>query len=96
MSHIKGFFFFFFIWQICVEQCPTKFMTLVKALQDEKERDYYKRFCKEGVDMTKVSYVQKGTFFLSWIPSKNYYILENMIMIDNIFFILPLSFDTVV
>uniref|UniRef100_A0A671SRX2 Choline transporter-like protein n=1 Tax=Sinocyclocheilus anshuiensis TaxID=1608454 RepID=A0A671SRX2_9TELE len=41
--------------QICVERCPDKFMTLLKALQNEDDREYYKQFCKEGVDMTKVS-----------------------------------------
>uniref|UniRef100_A0A8C1FW05 Choline transporter-like protein n=1 Tax=Cyprinus carpio carpio TaxID=630221 RepID=A0A8C1FW05_CYPCA len=40
--------------QICVERCPNKFMTLVKALLKEDDREYYKQFCKEGVDMTKV------------------------------------------
>uniref|UniRef100_A0A672SAI9 Choline transporter-like protein n=1 Tax=Sinocyclocheilus grahami TaxID=75366 RepID=A0A672SAI9_SINGR len=40
--------------QICVERCPDKFMTLVKALRKEDDREYYKQFCKEGVDMTKV------------------------------------------
>uniref|UniRef100_A0A8C1P198 Choline transporter-like protein n=1 Tax=Cyprinus carpio TaxID=7962 RepID=A0A8C1P198_CYPCA len=41
--------------QICVERCPNKFMTLVKALLKEDDREYYKQFCKEGVDMTKVN-----------------------------------------
>ncbi|KAK7940164.1 hypothetical protein WMY93_003490 [Mugilogobius chulae] len=35
--------------QMCVETCPNKFMTLVKAYSNQKEFDYYKNFCKEGV-----------------------------------------------
>ncbi len=55
------------IWQICVERCPNKFMTLVKALQNEDDSEYYKQFCKEGVDMTKVSSGQEIFFFkISW------------------------------
>uniref|UniRef100_A0A672S9L2 Choline transporter-like protein n=1 Tax=Sinocyclocheilus grahami TaxID=75366 RepID=A0A672S9L2_SINGR len=30
--------------QICVERCPDKFMTLVKALRKEDDREYYKQF----------------------------------------------------
>ncbi len=51
------------IWQICVERCPNKFMTLVKALKNEDDREYYKQFCKEGVDMTKVSSGQEILVF---------------------------------
>uniref|UniRef100_A0A672TAS1 Choline transporter-like protein n=1 Tax=Sinocyclocheilus grahami TaxID=75366 RepID=A0A672TAS1_SINGR len=50
--------------QICVERCPDKFMTLLKALQNEEDREYYKQFCKEGVDMRKVSSGQE-TFLKS-------------------------------
>ncbi|XP_041633683.1 choline transporter-like protein 2 isoform X2 [Cheilinus undulatus] len=35
--------------QMCVEKCPDKFMTLVKAHLNKKDFDYYKQFCKEGV-----------------------------------------------
>uniref|UniRef100_UPI0037E8B31D choline transporter-like protein 2 isoform X1 n=1 Tax=Semicossyphus pulcher TaxID=241346 RepID=UPI0037E8B31D len=35
--------------QMCVEKCPEKFMTLVKAYTNSKDFDYYKQFCKEGV-----------------------------------------------
>uniref|UniRef100_A0A8C6WQC4 Choline transporter-like protein n=1 Tax=Neogobius melanostomus TaxID=47308 RepID=A0A8C6WQC4_9GOBI len=35
--------------QMCVETCPDKFMTLVKAHYSQKDFDYYKNFCKEGV-----------------------------------------------
>ncbi|ROL41716.1 Choline transporter-like protein 2 [Anabarilius grahami] len=60
--------------QICVEKCPTKFMTLVKALQDDKDRDYYKQFCKEGVDMTKRApeILKNGLCPSILTPSKNF------------------------
>ncbi|XP_061556360.1 choline transporter-like protein 2 isoform X4 [Phycodurus eques] len=35
--------------QICVEKCPEKFMTLIKASSNRKDFDYYKSFCREGV-----------------------------------------------
>ncbi|XP_022603645.1 choline transporter-like protein 2 [Seriola dumerili] len=38
--------------QMCVEKCPEKFMTLVKAYTNKKDFDYYKNFCKEGVTNT--------------------------------------------
>lgn len=38
--------------QMCVEKCPDKFMTLLKASSNSKDFDYYKQFCKEGVTNT--------------------------------------------
>ncbi|KAK5885442.1 hypothetical protein CesoFtcFv8_019149 [Champsocephalus esox] len=35
--------------QMCVETCPDKFLTLMKAYTNTKDFDYYKTFCKEGV-----------------------------------------------
>uniref|UniRef100_A0A671SVQ2 Choline transporter-like protein n=1 Tax=Sinocyclocheilus anshuiensis TaxID=1608454 RepID=A0A671SVQ2_9TELE len=55
--------------QICVERCPDKFMTLLKALQNEDDREYYKQFCKEGVDMTKVSSGQERKRFCLEFPT---------------------------
>lgn len=40
---------------MCVEKCPEKFMTLVKAYTNTKDFDYYKKFCKEGVTNSMVS-----------------------------------------
>uniref|UniRef100_A0A8C1I4L4 Choline transporter-like protein n=1 Tax=Cyprinus carpio carpio TaxID=630221 RepID=A0A8C1I4L4_CYPCA len=58
--------------QICVERCPNKFMTLVKALLKEDDREYYKQFCKEGVDMTKVSSGQERKhFYLEFLHLSN-------------------------
>ncbi|KAJ4932233.1 hypothetical protein JOQ06_010658 [Pogonophryne albipinna] len=34
--------------QMCVETCPDKFLTLMKAYTNKKDFDYYKTFCKEG------------------------------------------------
>ncbi|KAG9338747.1 hypothetical protein JZ751_025183 [Albula glossodonta] len=41
--------------QICVEKCPDKSMTLVKALMSKEKMDFYKQFCKEGEDISKMS-----------------------------------------
>ncbi|XP_019133726.2 choline transporter-like protein 2 isoform X1 [Larimichthys crocea] len=43
--------------QVCVEKCPERHMTLVKAKLSLKAEDrvYYKQFCKEGVDFDKMS-----------------------------------------
>nr|XP_020478819.1 choline transporter-like protein 2 [Monopterus albus] len=38
--------------QMCVEKCPDKFMTLVKAYSNKNDFDYYKNFCQEGVTNT--------------------------------------------
>ncbi|KAA0713376.1 Choline transporter-like protein 2 [Triplophysa tibetana] len=38
--------------QICVESCPNKFMTLVKALKKKDDREYYNQFCKEEANIT--------------------------------------------
>ncbi|XP_074553144.1 choline transporter-like protein 2 isoform X2 [Halichoeres trimaculatus] len=35
--------------QMCVEKCPEKFMTLLKAHTNKNDFEYYKQFCKEGV-----------------------------------------------
>ncbi|KAJ8001745.1 hypothetical protein DPEC_G00172630 [Dallia pectoralis] len=41
--------------QLCVESCPTKYTTLVKAFLNNNDKEYYKQFCKEGVDFTKMT-----------------------------------------
>uniref|UniRef100_A0A3B4B8P7 Choline transporter-like protein n=1 Tax=Periophthalmus magnuspinnatus TaxID=409849 RepID=A0A3B4B8P7_9GOBI len=38
--------------QLCVEKCPDKHLTLIKA-KLMGEHEYYKQFCKDGVDFTK-------------------------------------------
>uniref|UniRef100_A0A665W087 Choline transporter-like protein 2 n=1 Tax=Echeneis naucrates TaxID=173247 RepID=A0A665W087_ECHNA len=38
--------------QLCVEKCPDRHLTLVKAkLGSKEDREYYKQFCKDGVDL---------------------------------------------
>ncbi|KAJ7992695.1 hypothetical protein DPEC_G00281350 [Dallia pectoralis] len=36
--------------QICVEKCPDKFMTLLKAYNNKDDFNYYKNFCNEGLN----------------------------------------------
>ncbi|XP_067315136.1 choline transporter-like protein 2 isoform X1 [Pseudorasbora parva] len=60
--------------QICVEKCPNKFMTLVKALKSTDDREYYKQFCKDGVDMNKRApeILKDGLCPSILTPSKNF------------------------
>ncbi|XP_061578983.1 choline transporter-like protein 2 isoform X1 [Cololabis saira] len=40
--------------QLCVDKCPDRHLTLVKAKFGKKEdHEYYKRYCKDGVDFAK-------------------------------------------
>ncbi|CAL8238507.1 unnamed protein product, partial [Lota lota] len=43
--------------QLCVESCPTKHLTLLKAKLslDKKDQEYYKQYCKEGTNFSKMS-----------------------------------------
>ncbi|XP_029914512.1 choline transporter-like protein 2 isoform X2 [Myripristis murdjan] len=43
--------------QLCVESCPNRHLTLVKAKLglSKEDQDYYKQYCKEGVDFSKTS-----------------------------------------
>ncbi|KAM7418615.1 hypothetical protein PAMA_015969 [Pampus argenteus] len=43
--------------QVCVESCPDRYLTFSKTMLvgSKEDREYYKRFCKEGVDFTKMS-----------------------------------------
>uniref|UniRef100_UPI0037E94B07 choline transporter-like protein 2 isoform X2 n=1 Tax=Semicossyphus pulcher TaxID=241346 RepID=UPI0037E94B07 len=42
--------------QLCVESCPDRHLTLVKAKVSGKEdREYFQRYCKDGVDFAKLS-----------------------------------------
>ncbi|KAM6967084.1 choline transporter-like protein 2 isoform 2-T2 [Tautogolabrus adspersus] len=58
--------------QMCVEKCPEKFLTLVKAYTNSKDFDYYKQFCKEGVTdkMGIPDIVSMGLCPAMLIPSK--------------------------
>lgn len=43
-----------FCVQLCVDKCPDRHLTLVKAkLGNKEDHEYYKRYCKEGVDFAK-------------------------------------------
>ncbi|KAM4716669.1 choline transporter-like protein 2 isoform 2-T2 [Anableps anableps] len=60
--------------QMCVEKCPDKFMTLVKAYRNQKDLDYYKNFCKEGVTntMTVLTILKEGLCPAMLTPSKSF------------------------
>uniref|UniRef100_A0A8C2ACT0 Choline transporter-like protein n=1 Tax=Cyprinus carpio TaxID=7962 RepID=A0A8C2ACT0_CYPCA len=84
--------------QICVERCPDKFMTLVKALGNKDDREYYKQFCKEGVDMTKVSSGQERThledILIKMITVNSILIIVGLViaMLVSLIFVLLLRF----
>lgn len=42
--------------QMCVERCPERFLTLVNAKINSKDFEYYKKFCKEGLTSSMVSF----------------------------------------
>lgn len=43
------------LFQLCVERCPDRHLTLVKAKVGSKEdHEYYRQYCKEGVDFAKL------------------------------------------
>ncbi|XP_022611303.1 choline transporter-like protein 2 isoform X3 [Seriola dumerili] len=43
--------------QLCVERCPDRHLTLVKVIKlgSKEDREYYKQYCKEGVDFAKMN-----------------------------------------
>lgn len=46
-----------------MESCPTRHLTLVKAkLGSKEDREYYKQYCKDGVDFAKLVGVQMVLF----------------------------------
>ncbi|XP_036407946.1 choline transporter-like protein 2 isoform X2 [Megalops cyprinoides] len=41
--------------QICVEKCPSKFLTLLEVYGKKDDLDTYASYCKDGVDFSKMS-----------------------------------------
>ncbi|XP_053189399.1 choline transporter-like protein 2 isoform X1 [Scomber japonicus] len=41
--------------QLCIESCPNRHLTLLKAKTNTEDLEYYSRFCKEGVDIKKLN-----------------------------------------
>lgn len=38
-----------------MESCPTRYLTLMKAkLGSKEDHEYYKQYCKDGVDFAKL------------------------------------------
>ncbi|XP_070782898.1 choline transporter-like protein 2 isoform X1 [Enoplosus armatus] len=59
--------------QLCVESCPDRHMTLVKAkLGSKEDREYYKQYCKEGVDfgLSPAEILRDGLCPAMLMPSK--------------------------
>uniref|UniRef100_A0A665W0G9 Choline transporter-like protein n=1 Tax=Echeneis naucrates TaxID=173247 RepID=A0A665W0G9_ECHNA len=55
--------------QLCVEKCPDRHLTLVKAkLGSKEDREYYKQFCKDGVDLASI--LRDGLCPAMLMPSK--------------------------
>ncbi|XP_063039558.1 choline transporter-like protein 2 isoform X2 [Engraulis encrasicolus] len=61
--------------QLCVEKCPKKFLTLVKAKLIPSDWSYYKDFCKESdkIDsMTAPQILKEGLCPAMLLPSKSF------------------------
>ncbi|XP_029945417.1 choline transporter-like protein 2 isoform X2 [Salarias fasciatus] len=58
--------------QMCVEKCPDRFMTLVKAYTNSKDFNYYKTFCKDGMSssMSIPDILRQGLCPAMLTPSK--------------------------
>ncbi|XP_069561013.1 choline transporter-like protein 2 isoform X1 [Brachyistius frenatus] len=60
--------------QLCVESCPGRHLTLVKAkLGNTEDHEYYSKYCKDGVDFAKLSppeILREGLCPAMLIPSK--------------------------
>ncbi|XP_051801512.1 choline transporter-like protein 2 isoform X2 [Acanthochromis polyacanthus] len=60
--------------QLCVESCPDRHLTLMKAkLGNNEDREYYQKFCKEGVDFAALpppELLSKGLCPGMLMPSK--------------------------
>ncbi|XP_056265668.1 choline transporter-like protein 2 isoform X3 [Pseudoliparis swirei] len=60
--------------QLCVEKCPDRHLTLVKAkLGSKEDREYFQQFCKDGVDIAKLSppeILSEGSCPAMLMPSK--------------------------
>ncbi|XP_029620481.1 choline transporter-like protein 2 isoform X1 [Salmo trutta] len=57
--------------QMCVEKCPDKFMTLLKAYTNKEDFKYYKNFCKEGLEgLTVTQILSSGLCPAMLTPSK--------------------------
>uniref|UniRef100_A0A8C2WJV8 Choline transporter-like protein 2 n=1 Tax=Cyclopterus lumpus TaxID=8103 RepID=A0A8C2WJV8_CYCLU len=60
--------------QLCVESCPDRHLTLVKAkLGSKEDREYFQQYCKDGVDFAKLSppeILKEGLCPAMLMPSK--------------------------
>lgn len=55
MASLPGFYSPFLVLpQICVKQCPDRYLTLLSA-RNTRDFDYYKQFCVPGFQNNKVS-----------------------------------------
>ncbi|CAK6962914.1 choline transporter-like protein 2 isoform X2 [Scomber scombrus] len=59
--------------QLCIESCPNRHLTLLKAKTNKEDREYYRQFCKEGVDiniLTVPEILRDGLCPAMLMPSK--------------------------
>uniref|UniRef100_A0A8C6L605 Choline transporter-like protein n=1 Tax=Nothobranchius furzeri TaxID=105023 RepID=A0A8C6L605_NOTFU len=56
--------------QLCVEKCPDRYLTLIKAkLGSKEDREYYSGYCKDGVNFTRLI-LRDGLCPAMLLPSK--------------------------
>uniref|UniRef100_A0A671XQA7 Choline transporter-like protein n=1 Tax=Sparus aurata TaxID=8175 RepID=A0A671XQA7_SPAAU len=77
--------------QLCVESCPDRHLTLVKAkLGNKEDREYYKQYCKDGVDFAKLVAMR---IFEDYTQSWHWILLGLVIaMVVSLIFIVLLRF----
>uniref|UniRef100_A0AAY4DSR4 Choline transporter-like protein n=1 Tax=Denticeps clupeoides TaxID=299321 RepID=A0AAY4DSR4_9TELE len=56
--------------QLCVDTCPNRFMTLLKAKVVPSDWNYYKSYCKQGVSDGMVNILKNGLCPAMLLPSK--------------------------
>lgn len=73
---------------MCVEKCPEKFMTLMKASANTKDFEYYKQFCKEGVTQSMVRLLlweQASLFKIIWNHSTSWCIFLCVVSLISVY-----------
>lgn len=70
--------------QLCVESCPDRHLTLVKAkLGNKEDREYYKQYCKDGVDFAKLVSIEIIWLFTFYACLKWWNILYSHVFLHD-------------
>lgn len=64
--------------QICVKQCPDRYLTFLSA-RNSRDFDYYKQFCVPGFKNNKVS--RKTPLVLGWWTQEGAHLRDSLLPI---------------